>query len=332
MSVQEFFDYFQLDPINWVDAYIPDASLDGDSDSWRIERETLPNKQYRTVRYSIIIADKILSIILQGNEQTDWVIEPLIKDKADIDAIAKYAPTQLCDVDEVNRQAGEFGERGIIRGAVPGFEIYGQPGCWQDAAVLFGIENLIMETFNDPEWVHTFLKILMDRKKSYIRSLKDAKYDILELGGGSASTTLISPVIFDEFVVPYDNELIELAHQTGQRIVYHICGGMMPILESIAAMKPDAMETFTPQSMGGDVDLKEAKRRIGERVCMIGGFDQFHFLKDCPPEETRQAVRKCFKEAGEDGGYILSPSDHFFEADIECLKAYADEARSCFYL
>lgn len=105
----------------------------------------------------------------------------------------------------------------------------------------------------------------------------------------------------------------------------------MPILEDIAAMKPDAMETFTPPAMGGDVNLKEAKRRIGDRVCMIGGFDQFHFFRGCAPQETRDEVRRCFKEAGENGGFILSPSDHFFEADIELLQAFAGEALKCTY-
>ena len=105
----------------------------------------------------------------------------------------------------------------------------------------------------------------------------------------------------------------------------------MPILEMVADMNPEAMETFTPRAMGGDVDLKEAKRRIGSRVCMIGGFDQFHFFKDCSPEETRQAVRRCFEEAGEGGGFILAPSDHFFDADLELLAAYADEAKKCRY-
>ena len=108
-------------------------------------------------------------------------------------------------------------------------------------------------------------------------------------------------------MAPYDTELIALAHQAGQRIVYHTCGGMMPILEKIADMKPDAMETFTPAAMGGDVILAEAKRRIGDRVCIIGGFDQFHALIDCPPEATRAAVRACFEAAGAGGGYILSP-------------------------
>jgi uroporphyrinogen-III decarboxylase len=106
---------------------------------------------------------------------------------------------------------------------------------------------------------------------------------------------------------------------------------MMPFLERLAEMKPDAMETFTPSSMGGDTRLAEAKKRIGGKVTMIGGFDQFHFFRGCTPEETRGAVRRCFEEAGRDGGYILSPSDHFFEADLHLLEAFADEAHRCTY-
>jgi len=105
----------------------------------------------------------------------------------------------------------------------------------------------------------------------------------------------------------------------------------MPFLEIIAGMGPDAMETFTPAAMGGDTLLGEAKRRIGDRVCMIGGFDQFHFFTKCTPAETRAEVRRCFREAGPGGGYILCPSDHFFEADIPLLEAFADEARKCVY-
>ena len=105
----------------------------------------------------------------------------------------------------------------------------------------------------------------------------------------------------------------------------------MPILEKIAAMKPNAMETFTPPAMGGDVDLAEARRRIGDKICMIGGFDQFHFFKGCTAEQTRAEVRRCFEAAGEGGGYILCPSDNFFEADPELVAAFADEARRCAY-
>jgi uroporphyrinogen-III decarboxylase len=219
----------------------------------------------------------------------------------------------------------------VVRGTINCFDIYGQPGCWQDAAVLFGIEELIISTYDDPDWVKAFLQVLLERKKVFTLSLEGARYDLLEFGGGDASSTVISPQIFDRFVAPYDSQIISLAHEVGQRVVYHTCGGMMPLLERIRDMGPDAMETFTPAAMGGDADLKEAKERIGDRVCMIGGFDQFHFFRGCTPEETRRAVRDCFRDAGEGGRYILAPSDHFFEADVELLEAFADEARKCTY-
>ncbi len=329
LTDQQFFDFFGLDPVQWVSAYKPE--MKENAGIWLISRTEIPDDSYKTTRFKITTARKTLTMVLQGNAHTDWVAEPLLKEKDDIELISDFAPASICDVAESNRCIDEFGDRGISRGTVPGFDIYGQPGCWQDAAVLFGVEKLIMETFTDPTWVHAFLKILFERKLKFVESMAGAGFDLVELGGGSASSTVISPTIFEEFVAPYDSKLIEAAHQAGQRIVYHTCGGMMPILEIIADMKPDAMETFTPVTMGGDVDLAEAKRRIGDRVCLIGGFDQFHHLKDCSPEKTREAVRRCFEEAGGVGGLILSPSDHFFEADTACLKAFVDEALKCVY-
>ncbi|MCC7209849.1 MAG: hypothetical protein IT323_21275 [Anaerolineae bacterium] len=346
----EFFDRFGMDAWTWIVPYKPDTAkgeyfdpnqtfihpLDHThrvvSDNWRIETEAIPDPEYHTVRYRFVTPKGALSMVLQGNQYTDWVVEPLIKDKRDIDLIAQFVTHPKCDVDAVNRRAEEFGERGLVRGHIVYFDVYGQPGCWQDAVELVGTERLIMETYDDPDWVHALIKILQERKKTFIRSLKGARYDVLELGGGAASSTVISPKLFDQFVAPYDAELIALAHEAGQRIVYHTCGGMMPILERVAAMKPDAMETFTPRDMGGDVRLAEAKQRIGDKVCMIGGFDQFHFFVNNTPEATRAEVRRCFNEAGPGGGYILSPSDHFFDADLNLLGAFADEARRCTYL
>lgn len=343
----EFFDTIGLDPIRWLIAYKPDEA-NGEfydpihtpgyleahrivSDNWRIEHEPLADPRYETVRYKFITPKKTLTTVLQSNDHTSWVSERLIKEKSDIDIIGEFAVKPTCDVAMVNREADTFGERGMIRGFVNSFDVYGQPGCWQDASVLYGIEDLIMASFEDPDWVHAFMKVMLERKQVFIQSLKGAKYDVIELGGGDASSTVISPDIFDQFVAPYDVPLIDLAHAVGQRVVYHTCGGMMPFLERLAEMMPDAMETFTPSSMGGDTLLAEARERIGDKVCMIGGFDQFHYFKDCTPEETRKAVRKCFDEAGRDGGYILCPSDHFFDADMELLKAFADEARKCTY-
>ena len=125
--------------------------------------------------------------------------------------------------------------------------------------------------------------------------------------------------------------MIAKAREVGIRVAYHTCGGMMPILERLVSLGSHALETFTPPAMGGDMDLAEAKRRIGEQVCFIGGFDQNRFFTTATPEETRAEVRRCFAAAGEGGGFILSPSDHFFEARPDLLHAFADEARLCTY-
>ena len=348
ISYDEFFDYFNLDPIRWLVPHKPDESqgeyydeAQGDvdflesqrisSDSWRLEFEDVPSAEYTTTRYTFITPQGRLSMVTQSNNYTTWVIEYLIKEKRDIDLIGEFATFPLCDVERVNAEADDFGERGLIRGHICCFDVFGQPGTWQDACCIVGTEKMILATYDDPEWVHELLKILQSRKLGFVKSLKGAKYDILELGGGDASTTVISPKMFRKFVAPYDSEIIATAHEAGQRIVYHTCGGMMPILEDIADMGPDAMETFTPPGMGADVDLAEAKRRIGDRVCMIGGFDQGQYFERSTPEETRTAVRRCFEAAGEQGAYILTPSDHFFDAKPELLKAFADEAIRCQY-
>lgn len=348
-DAQEFFDRFGLDPIRWVVAHKPDEAAGDRADptqgeelgflearrsvnaNWRIETESLPGGEGERTRFRFVTPRKTLSMTLEANEHTAWVIEHLVKEKSDIDAIGEFMPSPLCDVDAVNAAAQAYGTRGLVRSHIPCFDVFGQPGCWQDAACLVGIEPLIMAACQDPEWVHALLGILQRRKLDYARSMAGARFDLLELGGGDASSTVISPAFFDTFVAPYDQPVIEAAHEAGQRIVYHTCGGMMPLLERIADMRPDAMETFTPPEMGGDTDLVEAKRRIGGRVCMIGGFDQFHFFTGCAPEATRREVRRCFEAAGEGGGYILCPSDHFFEAEATLLEAYADEARRCAY-
>lgn len=341
-----FFAHFGLDPIRWINPYRADALAGELLDSqrqdplgpcvvltpqWQLEREMLHEGTPCAVRYRFVTPGGDLTMVAESNTHTTWLTERLIKEKDDIDLLASYLPAPKCDVEAVNREAARCSDGALIRGSIASFDIYGQGGCWQDAACLVGIERLIVETYDDPIWVHALLTILQTRKKTHTASLAGAAFDVLELGGGDASSTVISPRLFDRFVAPYDQPLIELAHEVGQRIAYHTCGGMMPLLERLADMGPDAIETLTPPAMGGDVDLAEAKRRVGHRVCLIGGWDQFHFFQGCSEAETRAEVRRCFEAAGKDGGFILSPSDHFFDADPALIAAFADEARRCLY-
>ena len=191
---------------------------------------------------------------------------------------------------------------------------------------------MIYATFDDPAWVHEFLRILTDKKLQYIEeNLKGAEFDLIETGGGAASSTVISPKIFKEFCLPYDRELHDALHALGHKVVYHTCGGMMAILELIVQNKCDASETLSPREVGGDAVPEEIKARIGSQVALIGGLDQINILSRGTPEMIRAHVHDLFARLGPGGGYIMCPSDHFFETPLENIQAYAEAARECVY-
>ena len=285
----DFFDRFGLDAILWTVPYQPDEAkgeyfdpsqtfihpLDHThrivSDNWRIETERIPDAQYTTTRYNFVTPKGTLSMVLQGNQFTDWVVEPLVKQKRDIDLIAEYVTHPKCDVEAVNRRAEAFGERGLVRGHICYFDVYGQPGCWQDAVELVGTERLILETYDDPEWVHELIRILQARKKTFIRSLEGAHYDLLELGGGAASSTVISPKLHEEFCLPYDRKMHDALHDLGFLITYHTCGGTLGLEELIVANGCDASETLAPPSVGGNQQPWQFAEKIAGRIALIGG-------------------------------------------------------------
>lgn len=348
MSERRFWDEFGLDAYCWTMPHKP-APGSGNypdplqtkigfleshrvaSDSWRVYEQDISRNGRQLTRYNFVTPAGTLSMVIENAEYTAWVVESLVKEKRDIDIIGAYVTTPYCDIEALNKQAADFGDRGLVRGIICPFDVFGQAGCWQDACCLVGSQRLIMDAHDDPAWVHELLAILLRRKLGYVASLAGALYDIMEHGGGDASASVISPRLFDTFVAPYDQPLVDAAHTAGQRVVYHLCGKIMPMVESTVAMGVDAIETFTPRGMGGDTDLQEAHRRIAGRACMIGGFDQLHFFTGCDQQATRAEVRRCFIEAGQDGRYILSPSDHFFDARPELLHAFADEAARCRY-
>ena len=67
---------------------------------------------------------------------------------------------------------------------------------------------------------------------------------------------------------------------------FHTCGRATLLLEDIADTGPDAVETLTFNRSSGDVDLADAKRRIGDRVCLFGGFNE-HILHEGDADDVR---------------------------------------------
>jgi len=313
-----------------LDAALPCAPMiEPDCPDWRAEvHESRGPKGYPIRRIVIHTPGGELSYAQELRPTTGWMIERMVKRPEDVELIEKYQPVPRLDRAAVAREYERLGDAGILRGFVWGW----QGGCWQDACELHGLENMIRAARRDPAWVHYFLRVLQKKKLRFIEeSLAGARYDLIETGGGAASSTCVSPSLHREFCLPYDRQQHDALHALGHRVVYHTCGGMMPILDLIVANGCEASETLTPPGMGGDVIPTEIKRRIGGRVCLIGGVNQNDVLERGTPEQIRAEVFRLFAELGRDGGYIMSPSDHFFDTPPESLRIYAEAARECRY-
>ena len=120
-------------------------------------------------------------------------------------------------------------------------------------------------------------------------------------------------------------------HELGFKISYHTCGGTLGIEELLVANGCDASETLAPVSMGSNQEPWDFKAKVGDRLALIGGIDQYGTLIDGKPEQVREKVLELFEKGGQDGGYICGPSDHFFETELDNLKAFAAAARECTY-
>lgn len=299
--------------------------------NWRLENKRLGQDSETEWSWMEIVRTPEGELVSRHsrNEFTAWVTEPLVKTKKDMELFLKYFPVPIGIDGTAVREAKErLGDRGIVRGVV---WCYGQMGAWQSFCCLVGTEEAIMYTVDDPEWVHYVEKTLVDKQIGVIEMMAgEAPLDLVELGGGAGSNTVISPRLHAEFCVPYDRRQVEALHAGGYKIVYHLCGGLMKMLDNVLDNGADGLETMTPPEMGGDCDLAEANRLVGDKLFFVGGFDQSRGFERGNPETVRRMVHDLHASCP-DGGYICCPSDHFFFGDPANVQAFADALKECVY-
>lgn len=299
---------------------------------WQVETKRRGINGVVETEYTITTPKGILTEKTGSNAMTTWVTEHLVKRPEDIKLVAAYMPVPKLNAGLVAEKREALGDGGILRTFIP----FKQGGCWQDACELFGAEALIYACYDDPSWVHEFLEALLQQKLRYIEeNLAGMPLDLIETGGGAASNTLISPQLHEEFCLPYDRRLHAAIRSLGFPVVYHTCGGMSKITHCIVENGCDISETLSPTTIGGDIGDDETARRVYAalfpRVALIGGFDQFGLLERGTKQAIEREVARLFGLYGQNGGYLLSAADHFFEAPRENIEAFAAAAREFIY-
>lgn len=304
---------------------------DRDMARWRVARRDLGTGDdgRRLWDQTVETPEGALHVAGATNQFTTWETEVLIKTEKDFSLWEKYSPVPTA-VDFTNIRAAKerLGDRGIIR-SHPYSPGQGSP--WQSFCCMVGTEPAIMMAIDTPDFVHHALSAILERTLKVTEMWKGIPADMVETGGGAGSNTVISPAMFAEFCVPYDQKQHAALHDVGLKIVYHLCGGVMKMLELVAGNGADGLETMTPPSMGGDCDLREASRRVGDRLFLMGGFDQNAGFERGTPALARRLVRECFEATKYHAGYICVPSDHFFFGDPLNIQAFADACKECKY-
>lgn len=306
--------YDPKDLANW---YRRDISLGKDEtgqQKWRVEVTT---------------PDGILTQEGVNGKYTSFITKFFIEDELDFEIWDKYVPVpKKVDWSPVIEAKKLVGDTGIVRGP---FWDFGQGSPWQSfSSYLKNTQDAILDCIDTPAWVHLVLNSMLEKKLKVIDRAGKFELDVVETGGGNGSTTTISPALHKEFCVPYDKIQHDAIHKAGSLVSHHLCGGIMPILDLVIENGADALETMTPKELGGDADLAEAERRIGDKICFIGGFDQTLGFEKGNKKSIYEMVEKLFYSCP-NGGYICSPSDHFFLGKPENIQHFADACKSMKY-
>ena len=263
------------------------------------------------------------------NQFTAWETEYLIKTEADFELWDKFCPVPMAaDFTAIREAKDRLGDKGIIR-SHPFSPGQGSP--WQSFCTMIGTEEAIMMAMDTPDYLHHILNSILKKTLRVTEMWKGTPADMVETGGGAGSNTVISPSMFEEFCLPYDKQQCDAFHEAGIKVVYHLCGGLMKMLDLVVRTGTDGLETMTPPSMGGDCDLAEASKRVGDKIFFIGGFDQNAGFERGTPEIARKLVFDCFEATKDHAGYIIAPSDHFFFGDPVNVQAFADACKECVY-
>ncbi|MBE0699781.1 MAG: hypothetical protein IH586_22875 [Anaerolineaceae bacterium] len=323
------YDRFGMDKAIYVSPHYIYA--DKDFANWRVERSSLGKESDGTTHWVETITTPKGELRHAGsiNEITPWETEYLIKNERDFALWEEFCPLPVkVDLSPVRAVKERLGEQGIIR-SHPFSPGQGSP--WQSFCTLVDTEKAIYVAMDTPDFLHHALETILQRTLKVMQMWEGTPADMIEIGGGAGSSTVISPKLFREFCLPYDKRQNVLLHKLDLKVVYHLCGGLMPMLDLVVETGADGLETMTPPAMGGDCNLREASRQVGEKLFFIGGFDQNAGFENGTPEMARELVYACFEATKDHAGYICCPSDHFFHGDPQCLQAFADAAKECTY-
>ncbi len=173
-------------------------------------------------------------------------------------------------------------------------------------AHLRGMENFLLDCYDDPVWAGTLLDGLADYYTQLGLRAVDEGVDIIRIGDdvGTQTGMLIPPELWRELVRPRIKRMIEAFKRTNQDVIilYHSCGDFSLIIEDLIELGVEFLSTMQPV---GKMNLTKIKKDFGSRVAFKGGLDTQQLLPHGSPEEVREGVKNLINTLAQGGDTFL---------------------------
>ena len=166
-----------------------------------------------------------------------------------------------------------------------------------------GVENMIMNTFMEPDLVKSMSAKVTPLVSSIQRRMVDAGATVMWMADPTSSEDLISPDMFAEYSAGAIKQVIGdmKAENSDIPAFIHICGNTLNTMTQLPATGADCL------SFDHAVDPAAAKKKAGRDLALMGNIDPVHEMMSGTPESIREERYRILDQAGQDGGCILAP-------------------------
>ncbi|NWG16973.1 MAG: uroporphyrinogen decarboxylase family protein [Chloroflexi bacterium] len=162
-------------------------------------------------------------------------------------------------------------------------------GALAEAADLRGVSNLMLDFYDRPDWLEELLEKCTEVEIAFARAQIEAGADIIGLGDAIASQ--ISPALYEQYALPYEQRIFAAVHEMGALARLHICGNTTKILPKMALSGADIID------IDWMVDMAAAATTFGN-TAVCGNFDPLAVMLRGTPEQVRQATAHCMELGG----------------------------------
>lgn len=171
-------------------------------------------------------------------------------------------------------------------------------GALAEAADLRGVGQLLSDLYDRPGWVTELVEFCTEEAIAFARAQIAAGADII--GVGDAVCSQVSPKMYRQFALPYEQRIFAVIRAMGAVGRLHICGNTGRIVGDMARSGAAIVD------LDWMVDWGEAVKTLAEsQVAACGNFDPVKVMLQDTPAEVRQAVLRCVA-AGDARSFIMA--------------------------